>query len=61
MDVARSQDYKIGDGSIKVDFMDETLIEQPKKLLECGILHIWITKWYELASTIVVGHLGHIA
>lgn len=61
VELSRSQDYEIGDGTTGVVVMAGALLEQAEKLLERGIHPIRIAEGYELASRIAVEHLERIA
>lgn len=61
VELSRSQDYEIGDGTTGVVVMAGALLEQAEKLLERGIHPVRIAEGYELASRIAVEHLEHIA
>ena len=61
VELSRSQDYEIGDGTTGVVVLAGALLEQAEKLLERGIHPIRIAEGYELASRIVVDHLEHIS
>ncbi|KAK6160305.1 hypothetical protein DH2020_003686 [Rehmannia glutinosa] len=61
VELSRSQDYEIGDGTTGVVVMAGALLEQAEKLLERGIHPIRIAEGYEMASRIAFEHLEHIA
>ncbi|GJN07068.1 hypothetical protein PR202_ga24859 [Eleusine coracana subsp. coracana] len=61
VELSRSQDYEIGDGTTGVVVMAGSLLEQAEKLLERGIHPIRIAEGYEMASRIAVDHLEHIS
>ncbi|KAI4336648.1 hypothetical protein L6164_015147 [Bauhinia variegata] len=61
VELSRSQDYEIGDGTTGVVVMAGALLEQAERLLERGIHPIRIAEGYELASRIASEHLEHIA
>ncbi|KAG8094527.1 hypothetical protein GUJ93_ZPchr0012g22003 [Zizania palustris] len=61
VELSRSQDYEIGDGTTGVVVMAGALLEQAEKLLERGIHPIRIAEGYELASRIAFDHLEHIS
>lgn len=61
VELSRSQDYEIGDGTTGVVVMAGALLEQAEKLLERGIHPIRIAEGYEMASRIAVDHLEHIS
>lgn len=61
VELSRSQDYEIGDGTTGVVVMAGALLEQAEKLLERGIHPIRVAEGYEMASRIAVDHLEHIS
>ncbi|KAF2307098.1 hypothetical protein GH714_024809 [Hevea brasiliensis] len=61
VELSRSQDYEIGDGTTGVVVMAGALLEQAEKLLERGIHPIRIAEGYEMASRIAVENLELIA
>ncbi|KAK6930914.1 Chaperonin Cpn60/GroEL/TCP-1 family [Dillenia turbinata] len=61
VELSRSQDYEIGDGTTGVVVMAGALLEEAEKLLERGIHPIRIAEGYEMASRIAVEHLERIA
>ncbi|PPR83901.1 hypothetical protein GOBAR_AA36809 [Gossypium barbadense] len=61
VELSRSQDYEIGDGTTGVVVMAGALLEQAERLLERGIHPIRIAEGYEMASRIAVEHLEHIS
>ncbi|KAG6405693.1 hypothetical protein SASPL_133285 [Salvia splendens] len=61
VELSRSQDYEIGDGTTGVVVMAGALLEQAQKLLERGIHPIRVAEGYELASRIAFEHLERIA
>lgn len=61
VELSRSQDYEIGDGTTGVVVMAGSLLEQAERLLERGIHPIRIAEGYEMASRIAVEHLERIA
>ncbi|PPD79730.1 hypothetical protein GOBAR_DD23337 [Gossypium barbadense] len=61
VELSRSQDYEIGDGTTGVVVMAGAVLEQAERLLEGGIHPIWIAEGFEMASRIAVEHLDHIA
>ena len=61
VELSRSQDYEIGDGTTGVVVMAGALLEQAEKLLERGIHPIRVAEGYEVASRIAVDHLERIA
>ena len=52
VELSRSQDYEIGDGTTGVVVMAGALLEQAEKLLERGIHPIRVAEGYEMASRI---------
>lgn len=61
VELSRSQDYEIGDGTTGVVVMAGSLLEQAENLLDRGIHPIRIAEGYEVASRIAVEHLEKIA
>lgn len=61
VELSRSQDYEIGDGTTGVVVIAGALLEQAEKLLERGIHPIRIAEGYEMASRIAVEHLEQIS
>lgn len=61
VELSRSQDYEIGDGTTGVVVLAGALLEQAEQLLERGIHPIRIAEGYEMASRIAVEHLDRIA
>ncbi|RYQ83148.1 hypothetical protein Ahy_B10g101769 isoform A [Arachis hypogaea] len=61
VELSRSQDYEIGDGTTGVVVMAGALLEQAERLLERGIHPIRVAEGYEMASRIAVDHLENIA
>lgn len=61
VELSRSQDYEIGDGTTGVVVLAGSLLEQAERLLERGIHPIRIAEGYEMASRIAVEHLEQIA
>ncbi|PHT52505.1 T-complex protein 1 subunit epsilon, partial [Capsicum baccatum] len=61
VELSRSQDYEIGDGTTGVVVMAGALLEQAEKLLERGIHPIRIAEGYEMATRIAVEHLERVA
>ncbi|KAL5542634.1 hypothetical protein UlMin_010344 [Ulmus minor] len=60
VELSRSQDYEIGDGTTGVVVFAGALLEQAERLLEHGIHPIRVAKGYETASRIVVEHLERV-
>lgn len=61
VELSRSQDYEIGDGTTGVVVLAGALLEQAEKLLERGIHPIRVAEGYETASGVAVNHLEHIS
>lgn len=61
VELSRSQDYEIGDGTTGVVVLAGGLLEQAERLLERGIHPIRIAEGYEMASRIAVENLEQIA
>lgn len=61
VELSRSQDYEIGDGTTGVVVLAGALLEQAEKLLERGIHPIRVAEGYETASSVAVNHLEHIS
>jgi T-complex protein 1 subunit epsilon len=61
VELSRSQDYEIGDGTTGVVVLAGALLEQSQKLLERGIHPIRVAEGYETASRIAVEHLEKIS
>ncbi|XP_042392203.1 T-complex protein 1 subunit epsilon-like [Zingiber officinale] len=61
VELSRSQDYEIGDGTTGVVVLAGSLLEQAEKLLEHGIHPIRVAEGYEMASRIAVEQLEHIS
>ncbi|KAI3795111.1 hypothetical protein L1987_37760 [Smallanthus sonchifolius] len=61
VELSRSQDYEIGDGTTGEVVMAGALLEQAEKLLEHGIHPIRVAEGFEISSRIAVDHLEQIA
>ena len=61
VELSRSQDYEIGDGTTGVVVLAGALLEQAQKLLERGVHPIRVAEGYETASRIAVENLEKIA
>ena len=61
VELSRSQDYEIGDGTTGVVVMAGALLEQSEKLLERGIHPIRVAEGYEMASRVAFDHLERIS
>ena len=61
VELSRSQDYEISDGTTGVVVLAGALLEQAERLLEHGIHPIRVAEGYETISRIAVEHLEHIS
>jgi T-complex protein 1 subunit epsilon len=61
VELSRSQDYEIGDGTTGVVVLAGGLLEQAERLLERGIHPIRVAEGFEMASRIAVEHLESIS
>mmetsp|Transcript_24196 Transcript_24196/g.29343 ORF Transcript_24196/g.29343 Transcript_24196/m.29343 type:complete len:537 (-) Transcript_24196:464-2074(-) len=61
VELSRSQDYEIGDGTTGVVVMAGSLLEQAEGLLDRGIHPLRIAEGYEMASKVAVAKLDAIA
>jgi len=61
VDLSRSQDNEIGDGTTGVVVLAGALLEQAEKLLDRGLHPVRIAEGFEIASEIALKHLGSIA
>ncbi|XP_009103037.2 T-complex protein 1 subunit epsilon isoform X1 [Brassica rapa] len=61
VELSRSQDYEIGDGTTGVVVMAGALLEQAERQLDRGIHPIRIAEGYEMASRVAVEHLERIS
>ena len=61
VELSRSQDYEIGDGTTGVVVLAGALLEQAESLLDRGIHPIRIAEGYEMASRIAVDNLVKIS
>ncbi|CAM0956134.1 unnamed protein product [Alopecurus aequalis] len=61
VELSRSQDYEIGDGTTGVVVLAGSLLEQAEKLLDRGIHPIRIAEGYEMASKVAFHHLECIS
>ncbi|KAF9622897.1 hypothetical protein IFM89_035130 [Coptis chinensis] len=61
VELSKSQDYEIGDGTTGVVVMAGPLLEQAERLLERGVHPIRVAEGYAMASRISVEHLENIA
>ncbi|CAD6339207.1 unnamed protein product [Miscanthus lutarioriparius] len=61
VELSRSQDYEIGDGTTGVVVMAGALLEQAEKLLERDIHQIRVAEGYEMASRVAFDHLERIS
>lgn len=60
VELSRSQDYEIGDGTTGVVVLAGALLEQAEVLLERGIHPIRVAEGYEMASKLAVENLTRI-
>jgi len=60
VELSRSQDYEIGDGTTGVVVLAGALLEQAETLLDRGIHPLRIAEGYEMASNGVGAHLGRV-
>ena len=61
VELSRSQDYEIGDGTTGVVVLAGSLLEQAEVLLDRGIHPLRIAEGYEMASKIAVAELQKIS
>ncbi|CAI5509640.1 unnamed protein product [Closterium sp. Naga37s-1] len=61
VDLSKSQDFEIGDGTTGVVVTAGALLEQAESLLDRGIHPIRVAEGYEMASKIATAHLDAIA
>jgi T-complex protein 1 subunit epsilon len=61
VDLSRSQDDEIGDGTTGVVVLAGSLLQQAEKLLDQGIHPVTIAEGYERACNLAVLHLDHIS
>lgn len=61
VDLSRSQDNEIGDGTTGVTVLAGALLEQAEKLLDRGLHPVRIAEGFELASEVALKHLATIA
>ncbi|KAM7464701.1 hypothetical protein LguiA_032822 [Lonicera macranthoides] len=61
VELSRSQDDEIGDGTTGVVVLAGALLEQAERLLERGIHPIRVAEGFEMASRIAVEHLERVA
>jgi T-complex protein 1 subunit epsilon len=61
VELSRSQDQEIGDGTTGVVVLAGSLLEQAEQLLDRGIHPLRIAKSYEMAAKIAIDHLQTIA
>ncbi|CAH8282378.1 unnamed protein product [Eruca vesicaria subsp. sativa] len=61
VELSRSQDYEIGDGTTGVVVMAGALLEQAECQLDRGIHPIRIAEGYEMAYRVAVGNLERIS
>ena len=64
VELSRSQDYEIGDGTTGVVVLAGALLEQAETLLDRGIHPLRIAEGYEMASKVAIkgvgAHLGRV-
>ena len=61
VELSRSQDYEIGDGTTGVVVLAGSLLEQAETLLDRGIHPLRIAEGYEMASKVAVAELQKIS
>ena len=61
VELSRSQDYEISDGTTGVVVLAGALLEQAERLLEHGLHPIWVAEGCETTSRIAVEHLEHMS
>ena len=61
VDLSKSQDNEIGDGTTGVTVLAGALLEQAEKLLDRGLHPVRIAEGFELASEVALKHLQTIA
>ena len=61
VDLSKSQDNEIGDGTTGVTVLAGALLEQAEKLLDRGLHPIRIAEGFQQASEVCIKHLGQIA
>ena len=61
VELSRSQDYEIGDGTTGVVVLAGALLEQAEVLLDRGIHPLRIAEGYEMASKIAVAELERVS
>lgn len=61
VELSKSQDYEIGDGTTGVVVLAGALLEQAEILLDRGIHPVRISEGFEEASKIAAAHLSSIA
>lgn len=61
VELSKSQDDEIGDGTTGVVVLAGALLEEAEKLLDKGIHPIRISRGYEMACDIAVKHLASVA
>ena len=61
VDLSRSQDFEIGDGTTGVVVTAGALLEAAESLLDRGIHPIRVAEGYEMASKVAVATLDNIA
>jgi T-complex protein 1 subunit epsilon len=61
VELSKSQDDEIGDGTTGVVVLAGALLEEAEKLLEKGIHPIRVSRGYEKAADVAVAHLAAIS
>jgi T-complex protein 1 subunit epsilon len=61
VELSRSQDYEIGDGTTGVVVIAGALLEQAEGLLDRGVHPLRIAEGYEMASKVATARLDEIA
>ena len=61
VELSKSQDHEIGDGTTGVVVMAGALLEQASNLLDRGIHPLRVAEGYEMACKVATEHLGSIA
>ncbi|KAF6254930.1 chaperonin complex component [Scenedesmus sp. NREL 46B-D3] len=61
VELSKSQDHEIGDGTTGVVVLAGSLLEQAESLLDMGIHPLRIAEGYEMACKVAIAHLDSIA
>ena len=61
VELSRSQDYEIGDGTTGVVVLAGSLLEQAEVLLDRGIHPLRIAEGFEMASKVAVAELERVS